>query len=73
MLPLRQQNTYVLWLRTSVMLLGWQGMDHTQQTTKDPWQRGTTLVRRHIARLPGSGQSTVGGTGVGWMITGHPV
>jgi hypothetical protein len=30
-----------------------------------PWQRGTTLVHRHNARLPGSGQSAVGGTGAG--------
>jgi hypothetical protein len=41
--------------------------------TPRPWQRGTTLVRRHIARLLGSGQSAVGGTGVGWMITGQLV
>jgi hypothetical protein len=30
-----------------------------------PWQRGTTLVHRHNARLPRSGQSAVGGTGAG--------
>jgi hypothetical protein len=28
-------------------------------------QRGTTLVHRHNARLPGRGQSAVGGTGAG--------
>lgn len=33
-----------------------------------PWQRETTLVQWHTARLPGSGLSAVGGTGGGRMI-----
>jgi hypothetical protein len=39
---------------------------HIEQSwSPRPWQRGTTLVHRHNARLPGSGQSAVGGTGAG--------